>query len=304
VEEATAFWKPVGEHVLAYMKKRGLEKSLMIGISHDSWPTKYTVDTWKNILPDAPWCFEGHPRPGGMYGVPIQWCCTVWNARWSPPKGMIGGWQIKQIGCHFDRDNWGGDAQTQLLATGHLAAEKNISGGQRGFGRMSADLWPVITVTPNRNIRDANIPEAGAGARRAYSISGRYPETGWGACDLRQNPFLKPGPKGALSTGRLEMIRDGLQECEARIFLESALLDEANVKKLGPDLVDRCRRCLKLRRSYLHGSAGVMGAIRFLGSGRQDRVRDLYTLAGEVAEKTRSTVAENGRKQVSLSRIR
>jgi hypothetical protein len=281
VAEAAAFWKPVAEHVYSYLKKRNLEKSLMIGLSHDSWAAKFVVDTWKKVLPESPWCFEGHPRPGHHYGVRVKWCCTVWSARWEPPKGMIGGWQIDQYGCHFDRDNWRGDAQSQLLARGHLAPEKNICGGQRGFGRMSADLWPVLESNRNKNIQ---VTKQG----RKFSISGRYPEeSAWGACDLRQNPFLKPGPQGAISTGRLEMIRDGLQECEARIFIESALFDAATRARLGADLEKRCRSLLNLRRSMMGSSAkGVMGAIVFLGSGRQARVRELFKLAAEVARKT------------------
>lgn len=269
VAAATAFWKPVAEHVRDYLKQRGLEKSIMIGIAHDSYPSKYVVDTWKNLLPEAPWCFEGHPRPGQLYGVPIRWCCTVWGAKWEPPRGLSHAWQIENLECHFDRDNWRHDAQSQLLSQGHCVAEKNISGGQRGFGRMSADLWPVVKDSRGR----------------LHSISHRYPESGWGACDLRQNPFLKPGPNGALSTGRLEMIRDGLQESEARIFIEKALLDPANVTKLGTEFVAQCRQLLNLRRSFVHGSLGLRGAIVFLGSGRQDRVKELYRLAGEVAQK-------------------
>jgi len=279
VAEAAAFWKPVGEHIRAYLQKRKLEKSLMIGLSHDSWAAKFVVDTWKKVLPASPWCFEGHPRPGHHYGVPVQWCCTVWGATWKVPRGKIGGWQLEKIQCHFDRDNWRLDAQSQLLSHGHLVGEKNISGGQRGFGRMSADLWPVIAHNPNGSIHVTK-------SRGKFSLSSRYPESGWGACDLRQNPFLKPGPKGALSTGRLEMIRDGLQECEARIFIESALFDAAARARLGSDLEKRCRSLLGLRRSLAHQANGVMGAILFLGSGRQERVRKLYQLAGEVAGKT------------------
>jgi hypothetical protein len=227
------------------------------------------VDAWKKLLPEAPWTFEGHPRPGAMYGVPVQWCCTVWRASWKPGRGLKHGWQHKKIQCHFDRDNWRCDAQSQLLSHGHLAGEKNITGNQRGFGRMSADFWPVIEGKRGRK----------------YSISRRYPESNWGACNLRQNPFLKPGPNGAISTGRFEMIREGLQECEARIFIEKALLDKANIDRLGADLVSRCRELLALRRRMVHGATGRMGVIRFLGSGRQARARRLFALAGEVGAK-------------------
>jgi hypothetical protein len=247
----------------------------MIGVAHDSWPGKYVVDAWRKILPDAPWAFEGHPRCGGMYGQPVQWNCTVWGARWSPPRGYKHAWQLPKIQCHFDRDNWRDNAQSQLLSRGHVVGEKNISGGQRGFGRMSADLWPVLE-TPHGRI--------GRGWT-TRSISARYPGSGWGACNLRQNPFLKPGPEGALSTGRLEMIREGLQECEARIFIEEALLDAGNVKKLGPDLIKRCNDLLRLRRDMTHRSGGTLGVIVFLGSGRQERVQQLYSLAGEVKQK-------------------
>jgi len=270
VEKAVEFWKPVAEHVRAYLKKKGLEQSLMIGLGHDWQPTKDAVDTWKKLLPKSPWCHQAHGSPGHFCGQPVAYSCTVWGPKWTPPKGMIGGWQQPRMICHFDRDNWRADAQSQLLAKGHLAPEKNICGSQRGFGRMSSDLWPVL-----KNDRRG-------GARIPGTLSGRYPETDWMVCNLRQIPFLQPGPKGALSTGRLEMIRDGLQECEARIVIEAALFDKSLRAKLGKGLESRCRRLLSIRRSFASGSTGTIGAVMFLPE-RQKRVRELYELAGEVA---------------------
>jgi Glycoside hydrolase 123, catalytic domain/Glycoside hydrolase 123, N-terminal domain len=272
VAEAAAFWKPVAEHVQAYLKKRGLEKSLMIGVAHDSWPAKFVVDSWQKILPRAPWAFEGHPRPGEMYGVPVQWCCTVWQASFAPPvsKGREYGWRQPKIQCHFDRDNWRRDAQTQLLGCSYLAGEKNISGKQRGFGRMSADLWPVLEDKRGRK----------------SSISYRYPETSWGACNLRMTPFLQPGPSGAISTGRFEMIREGLQECEARISIEKALLNPAKRTRLGDALAARCQAILDERTRAVRESSGLMGGIMFIGSGWQGRNRKLFTLAGDVAARS------------------
>lgn len=280
IAESVEFWKPVGEHAVAYLKKRGLEKSLTIGVAHDSWPSKFVADVWRQVLPEASWTFEGHPECSSIYGVPVKWCCTVWNARFNLPFEKHG-WRRNYWVCHFDRDNWRLDAQSQLLSHGHLAGEKNITGAQRGFGRMSADLWPVISYTPNENIHVTR-------RARQYSISGRYPESGWGACDLRQNPFLKPGANGAVSTGRLEMIREGLQECEARIFIESVLNDPGKASKLERDLIDRCHKLLNLRQEFANSSVGLQGAIRFLGTGRLERVRELFSLAGEVERQLRS----------------
>jgi len=169
--------------------------------------------------------------------------------------------------CHFDRDCWRGSPGRQLLETGYLAGERNIAGEQRGFGRVSADLWPVLEDSRGR----------------PYSISHRYPDTGWGACNVRMIPFLQPGPNGAISTGRLEMMREGLQECEARIFIEEALLDREKKAKLGDGLVDRCWSLLDRRVEALCHASGRMGTLVFLGSGRKDRSRELFELAGEVA---------------------
>ena len=40
-----------------------------------------------------------------------------------------------------------------------------------------------------------------------------------------------------MATTRLEVFREGVQECEARICLEQALTDEQLAARLGPDLV-------------------------------------------------------------------
>jgi hypothetical protein len=264
IDEAVAFWKPVAEHYQAYLKKRDLEKSLFIGISHDSWPADFVVKTWQKLLPDAPWAFQGHPRPGEMYGVPINYVCTVWGCSPRPPRGLKHAWQIPKLECHFDRYTRGVNSQSELLDKSFLAGEVNITTGQRGFGRRAADLWPVIP----------------AGRGRLRSLSARYPENGWGACNLRQRSYLAPGKDGPISTGRLEMMREGLQECEARIFIEEAFLSAENRAECGADFVKRCEAALAARP---RSGNGALGAVRFIGSGRKERTRLLYDLAGQVA---------------------
>lgn len=46
-----------------------------------------------------------------------------------------------------------------------------------------------------------------------------------------------------MATARYEMLREGLQECEARIVIEQALV----AGKLGPQLAERCTALLKDR---------------------------------------------------------
>ena len=92
------------------------------------------------------------------------------------------------------------------------------------------------------------------------------------------------------------MMREGIQECEARIFIEKAILEE----KIGGELADRCRKILddrilplRIGTSLLAESAdadntwwnwpGLLGYNWYVGSGWQERSRKLYDAAAEVA---------------------
>jgi hypothetical protein len=106
------------------------------------------------------------------------------------------------------------------------------------------------------------------------------------------------------------MLREGVQECEARIYIERALTDEALRKKLGDDLAKRCQETLDERTRCMirgissleltgywrqlaplatHGSGGwwnkpgIAGNAWFISSGWQDRTQDLYRAAADVA---------------------
>ena len=74
----------------------------------------------------------------------------------------------------------------------------------------------------------------------------RFPKSSWRNLDIR-TCLLAPGETGPISTGRFEMLREGLQMCEARIAIERALTDEALKKKLGAQLAERCGKLMTER---------------------------------------------------------
>ena len=168
--------------------------------------------------------------------------------------------------------------------------EMNIAGQQRGFARIGADFWPVV-----KNER----------GRIVGTLAARYPETAWRNLDIR-SCVLEPGADGAIATQRFEMMREGIQECEARIFIERALLDEALRAKLGEALATKCQRILDERtvdtlralnaftfhphftgnaadrHMYWHNPA-VLGAHWFITSDWQTRTEALYEAAADTA---------------------
>jgi hypothetical protein len=102
-------------------------------------------------------------------------------------------------------------------------------------------------------------------------------------------------------------MREGIQECEARIAIESALTDEAKKARLPADLAEQSQQLLDDRvwqelkafgdmqltgRSYAtakdtwnYGSGGTAGHYWYASSGWRDNAQRLYTLAGEVQRK-------------------
>jgi hypothetical protein len=109
------------------------------------------------------------------------------------------------------------------------------------------------------------------------------------------------------------MFREGIQECEARIAIETALSNESLKARLGEDLANRAQDCLDERMVAIWKGIGVTdediaktplitayrdwyfgvakrvdpkGGLRwFLASGWQEREARLFDLAGEVTRK-------------------
>ena len=175
--------------------------------------------------------------------------------------------------------------------TFRLMGEINIAGEQRGFGRLGADFWPVL--------KDKK-------GQRRWRVAMRYPKTRWRALTITTS-ILSAGENGPVSSARLEMMREGVQECEARILIEEALLDEASRAKLGDRLVERCRDVLKERTLAIvqamcghhtcgfvkrehhgwWGNPGQVGWRWYLISGWRERSGKLYALSAEVAKALR-----------------
>jgi hypothetical protein len=270
MEKVRAFWKPAAEGLRERLAKLGWSDAMMLGIGDDWQPAEEVVKLWKELLPEAEWVSMGHDIVGGYKGGgKVGYCTTVWGPKWArSPSKRLYGWRRKQLICHFDRDSWRRSAFDQFFGCGYLAGEKNICGAQRGFGRMNADFFIL--------------PEAGGHKKNRGLITCRWPGHAKAQLSLRMNPFVWPGPDGPVSTVRMEMVREGLMECEARIVVEAALLDKAARARLGESKANELEALLVERTRWTLSSGGTYGAYKYIGSDWRGRRAALFDAAAEV----------------------
>ena len=286
-----ALWRPVMDGVRKRLAAAGLTEAAMIGISTDNIPGEGVVDFFKKVCPRMPWVNHSHPYRTSIRKAPVGYSSGVWSGGTFANRKefeRMYGWRRAERAAHHPRSTGDNFPQT----TWRFMGEMNITGRQRGFSRLGADFFPVLANRRGRN---------------AGKLAARFPKSSWRNLNVI-NCLLAAGTDGPVATARFEMIREGLQACEARIFIEQALLDEASRAKLGDELATRSRKVLDERVlnmlravSTLRGRSawtqhayastgwwqgpGVVGSHWFISSGWQDRLAELYAAAGEVEVK-------------------
>ena len=285
--EGKAFWAPVYQELRERLAKRGLEKTMMIGLSGDyaeaARPQKdgrVSGAAFFKELTGLPWVSQGHGAYGRIGDNPTGYLTTVWNAAWpiDPRERRTYGWRRPDLYCQFPRDI----CFNRDLMAYRVSPEANLTGGQRGMGRLGGDIWEVCT--PAEKAEAVRVDSRHAAGLALVNRFGAYGD--WSQLVVR-TCFIAPGKDGAISTSIFENLREGVQDCETRIFIESALLDPAQKAKLGnPDdpqgLATRAQDLLD-ERTWTVAHANAHDEWFYLSgfTGRQDR---FYALAAEVAK--------------------
>ncbi len=296
--QCQAFWNNTFGELKKVLKKHGLDKSMMFAMAGDYFPTKTAVEQLHKAAPESKWIVHCHPYRTNVHGVPVGYLCSVWGVFGTrdpaQPKDYYGnnryyGWKNPLRITAFPR---AGNpiynirynvpiALYRFMAEGALVAAGQPNKrppGVRGFGRIGADFWNVLKGKRSR--------------RGGTFICGRYPESAWGQLNLAYGtPYvLAPGKNGAIATTRSEMLREGLQEAEARVFIEKALLDSAKKAKLGKALAEKYQALLDERVRTFMRAGGVRERLGsdwtwYFGSDWQKQSQSLYSAAAEVQKK-------------------
>jgi len=291
--EAKQFWGKFNKGIIAVLRKRGLEKSLLYGLIGDARPTRQAMDDITTGVPKAKWAVHSHYYCTNWQGYDIGFCIALWGIHLNivdPKHGRGYGWQNPRWLAYYPREF----ALTSSLVEQRYKLEmwlgafslfemkhRGKSRTARGLGRIGADFWIVR--------RDAR-------GRLRATLAGRYPESYWGQLNLNYciPHILGKGKTGPVATVRSEAFREGIQEAEARIFIEKAIVIKVNRAKVGEALARRCRAFLDERIRMVNVAGGprkdqVSRGGKF-GAGRlppdwKQRNAALFALAAEVAKK-------------------
>jgi len=300
-----ALWAPVWAGLRQRLERKGLGNAALLGMFSDYQAAKEDVLAlhalsgglqWASTSHHARW-FESGPRPGDVQGIAkIGYSGAALGFRYTINPAATAertcGWKIPILhGIYWRFGTW----NTGELSWVRQEAEVNIASSLRGISHLGADFWAVI--------RDSR-------GRRLSTISDRFPESYWHSLNIG-SWLLGPDADGPVPTARYQVFREGIQECEARIFIEDALTDPVRRARLG-ELAERAQRFLDARQCSFWKARGgndaeieALGVLEyrpvfelmysrtarwsardghqwFLQSDWQDSSRRLFALAGEV----------------------
>jgi len=274
--EAKDFWRTCNRGFEALMKKHGIE-TWMYGLIGDARPSKQAMDDITTGATDPKWAVHSHLKVRTWQGHDVAMDSALWGIGVNTPDPKDGygfGWSNPWWLAYYARQlNWRTPLIVYRTMTERmLGSRSNTSrarispgSGARGLGRIGADFWPVL--------KDR------AGNPR-YTLVARYPEASWGQLRLTNSvpAILGKGKNGAVPTVRSEQMREGLQEIEARVYLERVWLDSDSDKVVGEEMLGRIRDVLDAR-------IRAASAPKKFIAGTHERAAKLFALAAEVAAK-------------------
>jgi hypothetical protein len=279
--ESKAFWEPACKEIRARLEKRGLLGVTMMGINGDYYtPSQPIANMLVELMPGMKWVSNAHEdKRGGVVCkvLPVGYNTAVYIKPCPPPPGLT--WDEKrQVGWRLvNKADWfprGGIGHSVPLGNYRLVVEFMNYDNYSGVGRVGFDFWPVGTGGSNQ------VNEV----KRSLTVNGRYPPS-WDQLqvDITAENVTSPGPNGALPTERFENMREGMQEMEARAFVEKAVITPALRAKLGEELAKKCQQVLDERHWRVYTAWGSSTAFELADA--EPFREELYNLAAEVAAK-------------------
>ncbi len=270
------FWKPAIDGLLEIIDDRGWDRdTVMIVGAHDRKPRTATLEFFADIAPGMKWASVSHargyrPRDGELTvdGLEVGYHAYPWQADMRiPDRGIIGGWDGEFLQTTLARFHFHSfSARRRIPATYRALISNAISPNRnrrfRGVSRFQLDYWPV--------------PRDGGGFRRLLNMSG------WVNLMRNHEFLLAPGPDGPEPTVSFLQLREGAQETEARLAIETVLADEELQARLDDDLLDEAYDVLTEHARLIRSGSMVWQG--YVSLPWREHARRLFDTAGRVEE--------------------
>lgn len=246
-------WQAFGKAMYAHMKAKGLLDSMYFGYRWDGDGDPGLSVVLSTAAPGVPWASGSHG-----YAVPPQYTCESRIYGLSYGTGIVKGWKRSNILLLNPR---GGGTVIEVTgqsdpALFRILPDRALMAGCNGIARIAADYWESVYFK-------------GCTAWQ-YLIPGMAINS-W---------MLWPGQNGAEGSQRMEVLKEGVEEAEARIYIEQAL-DQGS---LPPELAKRAVDVLNSheQENYFIPMSSSQAFIPFFMDW-QGRARRLFTVAAQIA---------------------
>jgi len=255
-------WVRFATSLRDHMKKRGLADVMFWGYPWDNIRDYSLMELLAGCTPKVPWVNAGHRKRHPQY-------CKAWAVIYQTtitPDSQCG-WKVPYVFVSNPRaNNSVSTAEGVSLPFAYrLWVNRTLVSGLNGIGRMGADYW----------------------GRGGYG----YPFGTYMPVYMPCRMLFWPGPEGAESSARYEMIVEGVQETEARIYCEQVL----DSGLLPAEAAGRVKSALNAHnRETLHIPSGWAPHRVMEASNRwQERSRLLFAAAAEVSKHAGLTVQDS-----------
>ena len=254
-------WRAFATKLYAHMKARGLEKSMFWGAPWEAEADPSLKGLLASCAPDVHWTAGGHEiMANAKYCKDTRFYRIITDIRYHGGWNNFRddqGWRSPIV--HLANPRVGGTSfalhTTSLPFAYRLMVDRALAMGRTGFTRVGADEWAGI------HYDGMDTPRWLTGIPVLF--------------------LLWPGKAGAEPSVRFEALLEGIQETEARIFLEQAL----HRGRVPQALARRVRGVLKAHfdeTNFVQGNS-IIHSMEAYHYRWQERSRRLYRLAADVA---------------------
>ena len=265
-------WQAFAASLRAHMRSRKLDGAMFWGypLEHEADPD--LIRHLASCAPTVYWSAGPHEMMyNGTHAKNERAYRIVTDIRYQggwPSFRDDRGWKSKTL--HLLNPRVGGTVialhTTSLPFAYRAMVDRALALGRSGFTRVGADEWAGV------HYQGMDLPRWLTGIPVLF--------------------LLWPGPDGAEPGARFEALLEGVQETEARIFLEA----ELDARRLPPPIARKAEALLAQRHretDFWQGNS-IIHSMEQYHYGWQERSRRLYQLAGEVAGRL---VASGGRRR-------